>query len=509
MKKYQWDYIVERAYLPMSASQTIFASSKRHFDVFLSIDTDKDHFAYFNHFCFGSKDLRKMVAETQMSEAKKTGLGFYKKMSGLCRKEGEKLIQFAQKMRTLPYRAMSNKKLASALLKFSEANHRFSVFIFYPLSLESFFTSEIDRICEIYPVPIGKTVSEIKTELLTPIDLNEYQKELQSLQGILHLFESKKILLKHKNLKAEDVWEIIKSRHNGLYEKIKDHVSHFGWLNVRWLVGKPMTVAEVVDRILHLIHNRQKKIFEADKSKKVKKVATQFINRNKVNPYDAELIWLAKEYVFLRTYRTDVLNQSLFSMIPLLQEAAARLGISFEDIVMMSYKEAAESLLEKKVLHHVNFSERKKSWLLFRDGMELEVFQGKKADVFARYQGFYELLPQIKSDITGTSAYKGKVKGIVRILRTTDDIPKVKKGDILVAVMTFPNFVPAMEKAAAFVTDEGGILCHASIVSREMKKPCIIGTKIATKVLEDGDEVEVNANEGIVKILKRADVLGN
>jgi pyruvate,water dikinase len=59
-----------------------------------------------------------------------------------------------------------------------------------------------------------------------------------------------------------------------------------------------------------------------------------------------------------------------------------------------------------------------------------------------------------------------------------------------------------MEKASAFVTDEGGILCHAAIVSREMKKPCIIGTKIATKLLKDGDIIEVDANNGFVNIFK-------
>ncbi len=81
---------------------------------------------------------------------------------------------------------------------------------------------------------------------------------------------------------------------------------------------------------------------------------------------------------------------------------------------------------------------------------------------------------------------------------------KVNKEDILVAPMTFPSFILAMEKASAFITDEGGILCHAAIVAREMNKPCIIGTKIATKVLRDGDLVEVDADKGVVKIIKRA-----
>jgi pyruvate,water dikinase len=69
--------------------------------------------------------------------------------------------------------------------------------------------------------------------------------------------------------------------------------------------------------------------------------------------------------------------------------------------------------------------------------------------------------------------------------------------------MTDPNYIPAMEKAAAFLTDFGGILCHAAIVSREMKKPCIIGTKNATKLLKDGFLIELDAYNGTIKILEK------
>lgn len=68
--------------------------------------------------------------------------------------------------------------------------------------------------------------------------------------------------------------------------------------------------------------------------------------------------------------------------------------------------------------------------------------------------------------------------------------------------MTIPDFLPAMKKAAAFVTDEGGILCHAAIVARELGKPCIVGTKFATKVFKNGDFVNVDANTGVVTLLK-------
>ena len=76
---------------------------------------------------------------------------------------------------------------------------------------------------------------------------------------------------------------------------------------------------------------------------------------------------------------------------------------------------------------------------------------------------------------------------------------KMKDGDILVSISTQPDLLPAMKKAAAFITDQGGVTSHAAIVAREMKTPCVIATKIATKVLKDGDIVEVDADKGIVR----------
>ena len=87
----------------------------------------------------------------------------------------------------------------------------------------------------------------------------------------------------------------------------------------------------------------------------------------------------------------------------------------------------------------------------------------------------------------------------------SNDIGKMKQGDILVAPATNPDVVPAMKKAAAIVTDAGGVTSHAAIISRELGVPCLIGTKISTKVLKDGDYVEVDAEtNGVVKIINRA-----
>lgn len=108
---------------------------------------------------------------------------------------------------------------------------------------------------------------------------------------------------------------------------------------------------------------------------------------------------------------------------------------------------------------------------------------------------------QPRNNIKGTIACSGWAKGRARIIISKKQFANFQPGEILVAEMTEPSFVPIIKKAAAIVTDEGGVTCHAAIVSRELGIPCVIGTKIATKVLRDGDLVEVDANKGIVKIL--------
>ncbi len=105
--------------------------------------------------------------------------------------------------------------------------------------------------------------------------------------------------------------------------------------------------------------------------------------------------------------------------------------------------------------------------------------------------------------ITGQTAYPGKTKGLVKILKRKDQIHEVKTGEVIVSPMTTPDFLPAMRQAVAFITDEGGITCHAAIIARELKKPCIVGTKFATSIFKDGDLIEVDAYNGTVKLIKR------
>lgn len=125
------------------------------------------------------------------------------------------------------------------------------------------------------------------------------------------------------------------------------------------------------------------------------------------------------------------------------------------------------------------------------------------ADAFKK-EGWHTQIfaaPEEFQVLKGTTAYRGVVKGVVRVLKNVNDIREFKEGEILVANQTTPEYVPAMKKAVAMITDQGGITCHAAIVSRELKIPTVIGTKVATQVLKTGDVVEVDAEKGIVQVV--------
>lgn len=122
--------------------------------------------------------------------------------------------------------------------------------------------------------------------------------------------------------------------------------------------------------------------------------------------------------------------------------------------------------------------------------------------VLGKYYNDFQLnqntVPKGKVLVQGRSASSGKASGRVVTADLKKPLSSFPENAILVCKMTSPDYLPFMQKAAAIVTDQGGILCHAAIVARELKKPCIVGTGNATTVLDDGDYVTVDASKGVV-----------
>ncbi|MEI6627619.1 MAG: PEP-utilizing enzyme, partial [bacterium] len=185
-----------------------------------------------------------------------------------------------------------------------------------------------------------------------------------------------------------------------------------------------------------------------------------------------------------------------------LKAIAKKIGVSYEELL---------DLTTEEIINGINGTDVKNIIEKRRDDRWLVVsVPGEKSKVIddprVVEQLISTMIPKAKTSdagsIVGQIGNKGIGRGTVKVILSPQNSAKMQKGDVLVTTMTTPDFVPLMQKASAIVTDIGGLLCHAAIISRELNIPCVIGTKFATHLLKDGDKVEVDANKGIVKIIK-------
>jgi phosphohistidine swiveling domain-containing protein len=182
------------------------------------------------------------------------------------------------------------------------------------------------------------------------------------------------------------------------------------------------------------------------------------------------------------------------------QEFSKRNGLSPDELKMLLPEELADSL---KIDYSEVTKKREECFVVICSDTSIHYVEGRAAHVIA--QEFDSNAPSEGAVIQGTVASTGNVRhfrGTAKIVLSIREISKVSEGDVLITTMTSPDFVIGMKKAGAIITDIGGILSHAAIVSREFGKPCIVGTEIATKTIKDGDVVELHCAKGVVRIVR-------
>ena len=224
-----------------------------------------------------------------------------------------------------------------------------------------------------------------------------------------------------------------------------------------------------------------------------------------------KLIKAIRDFIFLRTYTTEYSDHLFYvGRNTIFKEISRRTNIADEDLIMLDDKEILDILKNQGMMRKEiknTLEDRKKGFaMIWIDGKVQTVFgdeslvlQSEIAKIFKTSKGEEQVLD--KQVISGSIANRGKIKGNARVLTSYQDIYKVEKGDIIVATMTTPDYVSAMEKAGGFITDEGGITCHAAILSREFNVPCIVGTVNATRKIKDGQKIELDAYTGKIYIL--------
>ncbi|GEM_PF-1318078 len=192
-----------------------------------------------------------------------------------------------------------------------------------------------------------------------------------------------------------------------------------------------------------------------------------------------------------------------FYVLPIYDEIARRLYISVKQLRNLMKKELIACLEGKADAHTILENQGKIiGWIFDKSMMHLKYLDSREAQKFFDYLNKNAKNLQGNDESKGICASPGKVTGKAKILHYLSELNKVKNGDILITNGTTVDYLPAMKRAAAFVTEVGGLTCHAAVVAREFGVPCVVGLKNATRNFKDGDKIEVNADKGIVRKIK-------
>lgn len=347
------------------------------------------------------------------------------------------------------------------------------------LPLEPVLSDECQRIIkEKYP----KNAQQWYDAIMTPVKESEYVEERKSLLRIAQKYS------KHKN-KAE------------IKEDLENHLERFSFLKRKDMFMEFFDEGYYLQKVSEIQNAEEELIALEKETKKKENYFAEILDACKENKFAQLLFKTTNEAVYFRTWRTERFTQSSYYMVPLFQAIADQLGMKrYEDIVYLLPNEIISLLKNNELADKECIQQRKKGFTYITFGQDENlVLEGEDA---LKSLSFLKLTDHAEEIIKGTAAFKGKVTGKVTLITKREQWSSIQHAEILVIHTTTPDIVPYLKNIKAIVTEEGGILSHASVISREMKIPCVIGIRVATKAFEDGDFVEVDAEKGIVRKIK-------
>ncbi|MDD5731767.1 MAG: PEP-utilizing enzyme [Patescibacteria group bacterium] len=338
----------------------------------------------------------------------------------------------------------------------------------------------------------------------TPSRVTIGKKEENDLLKIIEkILEDKKTYSFFQNRSIQVIDKGLDGINKKINQLLDNHVKQYNWIFFMY-TGPEWTRTDFIKRIkedlgkddISVVIKNSK--FEQDEINNRRKYLSKELA---IDTKHLKLLELSSEMVFNKDLRKHSIFFSCFVVRSIFQELGKRIGIRYEDLRRVLPWELYE-LFQKGEIDKIKqeIKKNKEVLMLFKNGKCTKLF-GSAITRFLKNNVIKEKVG-LMTELKGSCAFPGSLQGVVKIINGVEDIPKIKSGEILVAHQTNPDVVMAMKKASGFITDLGGITCHAAIVAREMKKPCIVGTKVATRVLKDGDIVEVDAEKGVVKILK-------
>jgi phosphohistidine swiveling domain-containing protein len=291
--------------------------------------------------------------------------------------------------------------------------------------------------------------------------------------------------------------------HPGIEKAILKHQKNYFWTRNSWGHTNTMNLFEIVEIIKQILASQRdidyelKKLENYEKDLKLKK--EKIIKKHKMSKWLGHMFYYFSLLTLWRDERKVQMQKLNYFFEKIGTEIANRSGLSFAEIKLCDPLAIRKIPVSRKTAEAYKklFSER---YILVWNGKRPTMLSAAESRTVEK--ALEATFNTKMTEIRGMIACPGKVRGEVVVINKKSEFGKMQPGKILVTTMTRPEFVPLLREASAIVTDEGGITSYAAIVSRELDIPCIIGTKVATKVLKDGDIVEVNGNHGVVRVIE-------
>ncbi|KKQ28179.1 MAG: Phosphoenolpyruvate synthase/pyruvate phosphate dikinase [Candidatus Magasanikbacteria bacterium GW2011_GWC2_37_14] len=399
-------------------------------------------------------------------------------------KYAKEMFVFGKHLQTLNLKKATNKDLLTWINKFEQKQ----ILVHDPRGPMWFLETPYNLLSKYLQDYLQEKYQDVKNEVkLEPNDAFQ----------ILCVPKEKSIWTKEK----EELAKIVLLENSKQETALSKHTKKYEWLEYG-LQGKFLDKAYFNEELNKLKDKGAKKFLENLKKEMQETLRQQkeiFATYN-IHPTHQKIFKIVQDSFYTRLLSKDAQFFGYYSMDKIFKEVAKRTYLTMEQVRFLAHTDFERVLIKGEDLSQLA-SQRMKYSLHIADRGQTVYYSGEEAKKIRAKMKFFEEknIQKNSQELTGQPAFKGKVTGRVKIINKIQEMAKMHEGNILVSHMTNPSIVPAMKKAAAIITDLGGITCHAAIVARELKVPCIIGTKVATDVLHDGDEVEVDADKGVVR----------
>src|SRR3989338_3042986 len=370
------------------------------------------------------------------------------------------------------------------------------VLAIYASDLQDLFESELKKV-----LPQEKQTTEYvlasTSIFLTPSRLTTVQKEEQLLFEIECAFEKGNVA------KTKEASEIFFQKKE-IKEKLQNLEKNYGSFHMEY-IGEPWKVSDYKAHLWKRIQEISSKDWKDQKSPEdrldiIKNQQKDFFLQHQ-SSFLQDLVFAMQEFLIVLDYSKADLVEGIYLARPLLEEIGKRTEAgSWIDIrYLLPYE--VEHMLEHKITVHKDLIEKRKGVMaMLLSGNTISVYDGKQA-LHLREQLIQKYDTENIKELKGLTAHPGKVRGKVTLVTGAHDRAKFNKGDIMVTRDTTTELTSIIKKASAIVADQGGLLSHTALVAREFKIPCIVQSKIGTKIFQDGDLIEVDADNGIVRKL--------